>query len=404
MPVSDGRGTFEDFDQDDPHWQKGWEAEEPEGVEEDPEVAWPVVPDPAGGDHRAHRSRGDRRRAHPVLTGLALFVVILLVIVGAGLVWANSQIDPGGKRGPDVTVVIPKGSSTSQIADRLARAGVVHNSTLFALYVRIQGAGPLLPGTYNLPKNSPYSAAISALEKGPKILTDSLTIPPGFTLAQVAQRVGALPGLGLSAQKFVAAADNGSVRSAFEPAAVNDLEGFLYPDTYTIQQGESEVDVLEKLVGNFDSHAEQIGLDNAATKLGVTPYKVIEVASIIEHEAKLPGDRAGVASAIYNRLKIGMTLGADSTQTYYLRLSDPGLQPSVAQLNQPSPYNTRVNKGLPPTPIGNPGLASLEAAAQPATTTYLYFVEINPDGQLGFASDGTGFEHLQQECRAAKLC
>ena len=402
--MSDGRGTFEDFDQDDPHWQAGWEHGEPEAGEEHPDVAWPIVPDPDGAEHRTHRGRGDRRRAHPVLTGLAIFVVILLVIVGAGLFWANSQIDPGGKRGPDVTVVIPKGSSTTQIADRLARAGVVHNATLFALYVRIQGAGPLLPGTYNLPKNSPYSAAISALEKGPKILTDSLTIPPGFTMIQVAQRVAALPGLGLSAQKFLAAADNGTVRSAFEPAGVNNLEGFLYPDTYTIQQGQSEVDVLEKLVGNFDSHAEELGLSASAAKLGMTPYKVVEVASIIEHEAKLPGDRANVASVVYNRLKIGMTLGADSTQTYYLRLTDPGLQPSVAQLNQPSPYNTRINKGLPPTPIANPGLASLEAAANPATTTYLYFVEINPDGQLGFASDGTGFEHLQHECRAAKLC
>ena len=96
-----------------------------------------------------------------------------------------------------------------------------------------------------------------------------------------------------------------------------------------------------------------------------------------------------------------MPLGADSTQTYYLRLRDPQLIPTAAQLNQPSPYNTRLVKGLPPTPIANPGLASLRAATNPPTTTYLYFVEVKPSGELGFASTTAGFDQLQQQCRAA---
>ncbi len=99
-----------------------------------------------------------------------------------------------------------------------------------------------------------------------------------------------------------------------------------------------------------------------------------------------------------------MKLGADSTQTYYLRLSDPGIQPSAAQLDQPSPYNTRTNTGLPPTPIADPGLASLEAATSPPSTKYLYFVEINRDGKLGFAATNSGFEDLRKQCQAAGLC
>ena len=107
---------------------------------------------------------------------------------------------------------------------------------------------------------------------------------------------------------------------------------------------------------------------------------------------------------IYNRLHAGMPLGADSTQTYYLRLTHPDLTPTVAQLNAPSPYNTRRNKGLPPTAIANPGLASLRAAAAPPSSKNLYFVEIKPDGQLGYAATSAGFAQLQAECRAAGLC
>jgi UPF0755 protein len=365
----------------------------------DEPAAAPRPPAPAGPGGSRRRAR---RRRWPLV--LAAMVVAVLIVAGSGLVWAESQINPGGRRGPQTTVVIPPGASTAQIAQVLADHGIIHSATLFTLYVRFHGDGPLLPGTYHLERNSPYSGAISALEAGPKVLVDRLTIPPGFTLAQIAARVGALPGLGLSAAKFMAAATDGTVTSPFEPPGVHNLEGLVWPDTYDVSQGETEVDILQQLVGQFDAEAASIGLDAAAARLGYSPYQVIEVASIVEREAKLPGDRPYVASAIYNRLRAGMPLGADSTQTYYLRLSDPTLEPTVAQLDQPSPYNTRLNRGLPPTPIASPGLASLQAAADPASTSYLYFVEINPDGQLGFASTEAGFEQLQTQCRAAGLC
>ena len=360
---------------------------------------WPEVEAPA-----STRPPRSRRRKHPVLTALAIVAVVVLIGAGGIYVWANSQINPGGHRGALVTVVIPNGSSTSQIGDRLASSGVIHDGYLFALYVRLHGYGPLYPGTYKLQKNLPYSAAISALRAGPKIQVDNLLIPEGFTVAQIAHAVAALPNMGLSAQAFLAAAADGSVRSPFEPAGVNNLEGLLFPATYKVRQGESEVEILQEMEDTFYQRAQDLGITAAAAKLGETPYKLIAVASIVEREAKRPADRPNVASTIYNRLRAGMTLGADSTQTYYMRLTNPSVFPTPAQLNQPSPYNTRVNKGLPPTPIANPGLASLQAAANPPTTTYLYWVEINPDGQLGFASDNAGFVGLQNQCRAAGLC
>ena len=345
-----------------------------------------------------------RRRRHPILTALGILAAILLILAGGLYVWANSQINPGGHRGSLVSVVIPDGSSTSQIGDRLASAGVIHDGYLFALYVRFRGYGPLYPGTYKLQKNLPYSAAIAALRAGPKIQVDTLVIPEGYTVAQIAHAVGELPDMGLSAQTFLAAAANGSVRSPFEPTGVNNLEGLLFPASYQVRQGESEVEILQEMEDTFYQRAQELGITADAAKLGVTPYKLITVASIVEREAKRAVDRPGVASTIYNRLRVGMSLGADSTQTYYLRLTNPSLLPSVQQLNNPSPYNTRTNKGLPPTPIANPGLASLQAAATPPTTSYLYWVEINPDGPLGFASDNAGFVGLQQQCRAAGLC
>lgn len=396
-------GEYDDGEYDDGAYDAGRDTA---GYEEDEDydLASPVIVDDPGPGRSARDASRSGFRRHPVLTGLLLLIVVLLVVVGGGLLWAHDQIDPGGKKGPLVSVVIPQGASTSQIGRRLAAAGVIHDSTLFAFYVRLHGGGPLLAGTYQLDRNSPYSTAIAALEAGPKILTENLTIPPGFTMGQIAARVAALPGMGLSAQKFLAAASAGTVRSPYEPAGVDNLEGLVFPDTYQVRQGESEADILYEMVGEFNDQAENLGLSAAAQHLGVTPYQLIETASIVEREAKLTGDRGNVASVIYNRIKVGMPLGADSTQTYYLRLSDPGADPTVDQLNSPSPYNTRINKGFPPTPIASPSLASLEAAADPPTTDYLYWVEINPDGQLGFASDDSGFERLQAECQAAGLC
>jgi UPF0755 protein len=363
----------------------------------------------SGPEHRRRRRKEREeehpgRRKHPVLLALLIIFALLLALAIGGVVWAEEQINPGGHHGPNVAVSIPKGASTSQISSILSRAGVIHSSTLFALYVRIHGDGPLYPGSYSLPKNSTYKSAISALEAGPKLITDRLVIPEGFTIRQIAAAVGALPQLHLSAQRFLAAATGGEVRSPYEPAGVNNLEGLLFPATYQVVQGDTEIDVLEKMVGAFDDQATAVGLTAAAARLHVTPYQAVTVASIVEREAKLYADRGPVASTIYNRLHRGMPLGADSTQTYYLRLRDPQLVPTAAQLNQPSPYNTRLVKGLPPTPIANPGLASLRAATNPPNTTYLYFVEVKPSGELGFASSTAGFDQLQQQCRAANLC
>lgn len=344
------------------------------------------------------------RRRHRLRSTLLAMMVVIVGIVVAGFVYVRHEINPGGRAGPVLTVVVKPNSSTAMIGSLLAKAGVIHDGALFAYYVKLLGAGPLLSGTYHLAKDQSYGAVAAVLRAGPPKIFDRLTIPEGYTLADIALRVAALPGLQLSAAKFLAASTSGTVRSPYEPAGVNNLEGLVFPATYDIGTGDTEVDVMEKMVGAFNDNAAKIGLTADAAALHLSPYDVVKVASIIEREAKLDPDRGGVASTIYNRLDAHMTLGADSTLVYALRQANPQITIASINYNQPNPYNTRLNKGLPPTPIANPGLPSLEAAAKPPKTNDLYFVEISPNGRLGFASTNAGFAHLEDECKAVNLC
>jgi UPF0755 protein len=329
-------------------------------------------------------------------------LVVLAAVVGggtAGALYVDHEANPSGGPGSDVTVRIPAGASTTRIASLLADARVVRAADLFALYIKLEGAGPLMPGLYRLPTNESYSAVVSQLENGPVPVVRKLVVPEGFTVRQIAAAVGRLHGMGISAAAFMAAADSGQFGSPYAPAGSKNLEGLLFPATYPVHQGESAVTLIEYMRSTFDDYASQLGLATAAQRLGYTPYQVIKVASIVEREAKFDQDRGPIASVIYNRLALGMPIGAESTLLY-------GLGESTGQVSitTPNPYNTLVNKGLPPTPIANPGIPSLEAAMNPPHTPDLYWVEVNPDGKMGFASTEAGFKQLQQECRAVKLC
>jgi UPF0755 protein len=246
--------------------------------------------------------------------------------------------------------------------------------------------------------NEPYSTALYILQQGPLPVTYQLVVPEGFTVHQIAAAVGQIKGAGISDKAFLQAALGGQVRSPYEPAGSNDLEGLLFPATYPIQQGETADELVQYMVATFDTHATALGLSAAAQRLGYSPYKVVTVASIVEREVKFEADRGGVASVIYNRLVRGIPIGAESTLLYGL-----GEPKGPVVITTPNPYNTLVNKGLPPTPISNPGIPSLEAAMHPPKTTYLYWVEINPDGATSFASNEAQFKQLQAECRAVRL-
>lgn len=214
-------------------------------------------------------------------------------------------------------------------------------------------------------------------------------IPEGETRVQIAARAHAA---GLTGSYLVASKRSTALSPARygAPANTPNLEGFLFPATYDVYRGESVDRLVREQLQTF---RERFTPDDfrRAHALKVTPYELLIVASMIEREAQLPGDRPKVAAVIYNRLHANMPLGIDATIRY--AVNDYTKPLTAAQLALESPYNTRLHKGLPPTPISNPGTAAIEAAAHPAHASYLYYVAgADGCGELAFSTSYAQFE------------
>jgi UPF0755 protein len=227
----------------------------------------------------------------------------------------------------------------------------------------------------------------------PKIV--KLVIPEGFTRAQIALRAHAD---GVSGDYLAASTRSLELdpRHYGAPAVTPNLEGFLFPATYEIYAGEPAAHLVDRQLTAFE---ENFGVAQvrAAKALGISSYQLLTVASMVEREARIPGDRAKIAAVIYNRLHAGIPLGIDATIYYAVEqqkhIATYTGELSESQLHIASPYNTRLHRGLPPTPIANPGLASIEAAAHPAHVHYLYYVAgADGCGEQVFSDTQTQFE------------
>jgi UPF0755 protein len=326
-----------------------------------------------------------------------LLVVLPLAVLGSAAVWFWWQVGACGGGGETQEVEIQRGWGVPDIADELHDRGMIGNALVFNVYARLNGDSKFDAGTYKLQSDMCVKDAVKLLNAGPVQKFSEITIPPGLWMKEIAQRVAKLPGL--DAEKFVEASKNNAVRSSFEPEGVASLEGLLRPDTYKIAAEEDEIQVLKTLVDTFDERAAALGLGFANVN-GLGAYDIIKVASLIESEAKTPGDRPLIASVIYNRLKQDMQLQIDASLIY--ARGDPknrSLSNADKQIN--SPYNTYANKGLPPTPIAAVSDASIEAALHPAETDYLYYVVIDKQGNHAFATTLEEHEQNIQKAQAA---
>lgn len=314
-----------------------------------------------------------------VLIALALFVLV----AGGGIVWFQRQVNPPGAAGSPISVTIPEGASSGTIAAILDEKGVIKSAQVFKIYLKLHPANGLEAGTYTLRARESFGSVISKLKDGPEKTFDRLTIPEGFTLKQIAVKVGQLPGR--SAEAFLAAAASDTIRSDFEPASVHNLEGLVFPDTYFVERTDTEAAILQRMVAQFDSVATEEGLASGA--VGHSPYETLTIASLVESEGKVPGDRAKIARVIDNRLQAGMMLQVDATVIYARGgVRRPGGRVLYSDLKTQSPYNTYVVKGLPPTPISAAGRAALRAALHPVDGPWLFYVKYQNDGTHKFST------------------
>jgi UPF0755 protein len=287
--------------------------------------------------------------------------------------WQPFHGSPYGR----VVVVIPPGSSSSRIGSILTRDHVVPSGFFFRLRTVLDGKrSDLRSGTFDMQHGMTYGAAIAELTRTPPPVTAvNVVVPEGDARTEIAQIAHAD---GLRGSYMDASLSSPLLKPTHygAPADTRSLEGFLFPASYDLRSGTTAAQLVAAQLRSFHRQLGPAFVD-AARRRHETPYQALTVASMVEREAATARDRPLVAAVIYNRLRLGMPLGIDSTLRYAL---DDWTQPLTAsQLALDSPYNTRTHRGLPPTPIGNPGLASVDAALNPAHVDYLYFV-VKPCG------------------------
>lgn len=288
-----------------------------------------------------------------------------------------------------VEIKVPKGASFKEVLRDLREKGLIKNPWILYLYGRLsQKDSQIKAGHYLVePFQSPKDL-FELLSQG-KGLAVKVTIPEGLTLREVAEKLKE-KGLIDSEQDFLALCqDEDFIRSLGLEAL--SLEGYLFPDTYYFDLSARPEEIVKVMVENFLKKWDP-SFSKRAKELGLTEYEVLILASIIEKEALLSEEKPLISAVFHNRLKRRMPLCADPTVIYGLKQSYWNFDLKRKHLKTPTPYNTYLLKGLPPTPICNPGLGSIKAALYPAKVPYLYFVSRN-DGSHYFST--TYKEHLE---------
>jgi UPF0755 protein len=395
-----------------------WVAPPPRGDdwfdEQDDDLHEEGDPNMAGAARQGRRHGDDGGRRGGFFSALLrhpfrILAVIVLIVI---LLFLNSLFQPfhGGGHGR-VAVDIPKGSSVGEVGELLEKKGVISDgllvsgSTLFQARVTLDGKrSDLFAGKFTLEKDMSYGDAITALSKEPNpkqqvkpgIVT--VTIPEGQSRPITAKLVAedGLKGNYLKATKKSKYLNP----EKYGGKNVKSLEGFLFPDTWELKTKQPVSNLVQLQLEDFKKKIKKVNMKYANSK-NLTIFDVVTIASMVEREAGVPKQRKLVASVIYNRLHEGMTLGIDSTIRFATGNYEKPLTQS--QLESSSPYNTRTHAGLPPGPINSPGLEAIQAAAHPARTDYLFYVN-NPAScdELTFTKTEAEFEEAVAKYEKAR--
>lgn len=377
------------------------------------------------GDKESERDYRPVRQSHEYrsgcLGGLMYFTfIICLSIVFACLAWmAASDMLALNKDNFTAVVTLPSSIFQSEtvdkfdengrktgtkrvthadmdyVADVLKDAGLIEYKWLFNLFCKVSTADEKVsPGEYELKSSFDYRALIQNMRAGSaSTVTVDVTIPEGFKMHQIFLR---LEENGVSTyNELMEAAESREYNYDFldesEGKGAYRLEGYLFPDTYQFYVGMQASSAINKLLDNYRRKITDEMLERV-NELGMNMYDILKVASLIEKEAANDEERPVIASVIYNRINSDMVLGIDASVLY--PYNDHEGAPTAAMLEKDDPYNTRIRMGLPPTPICNPGLASINAALFPAATDYYYYALDTESGQHRFFRNGTEFDNF----------
>ena len=356
--------------------------------------------------HRPKARQAKIGRHGTVLILGAIAVLIALITAAVIILLPNLLRQPdSNSEATTVTITVAEGSAATTVASSLQEAGVIDDTSEFLTRLTNRGDDAnIKPGTYRFATGADIDDVIDQLVSGPNVTDAQITIPEGTTVAGIAKIVE--DKLGISQDDFLAQAkaSNYSSEYSFLTAAQNDsLEGFLWPKTYDFSGQDITADtVIRAMLNQFVTEKGAYDFSSAEAQLKTTygvdfdDYDILTLASIIEKEAFTSEDRPLVASVFYNRLRDGMRLQSDATMAYVT-----GGEVTASDLKKESPYNTYLIDGLPPTPICSPSVESLEAALNPSSTDYLYFLLIEDGDQSVHAFSKTYEEHQAAIANAA---
>ena len=363
-----------------------------------------------GSSHRSHHRRG----CLPALLALLLIVAIALFAYVKGVDLIKRALsgpeDYSGFGHGSVVVKVRAGDTSTAIGATLAASDVVHSSAAFTDAANADDRSrSIQPGCYRLHQQMSAKNALELMLKADSHVNcpgeSQLTIPEGLRASEILDRVARNTSLSRAAlqRSFT------SARALGLPVyAHGDAEGYLFPATYDVTDSMSASTVLSAMVDKFSAEAAALDLPAKARSLGVSAHDVVVVASLVQAEASRPQDMAKVASVIYNRLRDNMALQLDSTLHYAVD-SRGVVQTSPHLRSLRSAYNSYTHRGLPPTAIDSPGTRALQAALQPAHTSYRYFVTVNlRTGDTRFATTFADHQHnvqlLHRYCETSDAC
>ncbi|ADG82745.1 aminodeoxychorismate lyase [Thermincola potens JR] len=327
-----------------------------------------------------------------------LLALFLGLTAGVGYnQYVNGLKPVASDHGAEIKLTVPTGATTGQIADLLKEKGLIKNSFIFRVYARLHRFdGKLKAGNYTLNTSMSLPQIMSKITGG-SVEYITFTIPEGFNIRQIADRLAAKNLI--NKEVFFDLVANGDFDYDFLNGLPNNekrLEGYLFPDTYKVTATTTEREIIDMMLARFAREATP-EFRQKAQKLGLTLHQAVILASIVEREAKVDKERPKVAAVFLNRMKKGWKLESCATVQYALG------QPKARLLNKDlqidSPYNTYKYSGLPPTPIASPGRASLQAAVNPANVDYLFFV-VSQDGRHVFSR--TLAEHNRAKAKYIK--